>query len=250
MSYDVAFQGNKPLVAKLGLSNAHLIWSMALYLEEPDLDALASEALTDGPNDKKIDFIYYDPDTRRILFAQGYYANSDRDSAPANKASDLNTAAAWLFSGNMDLVPDQLKSAIEFCRGVLSDGEVEIIELLYVHNLPESVNVTRELQTAADHLHKGLGEPANLVVAGRELGRSQIEQLWASQESHIEVKERVLCPTKISFVENGPKWKAYVASVPGLWLHELFNKYKDPLFSANYRGFLGTTKRKRVGLPP
>lgn len=246
MPYEAAFQGNKALIDKLGVSNAHLIWSLGLYLEEPDLEALASEGLTDGPNDKKIDFIHFDPDQHRILFAQGYYAGSDRESAPANKASDLNTAAAWLFSGNLDSVPEQLKSAIEFCRTALADGDVEIIELLYVHNLPESVNVTRELQTAADHLHKGLGSPASIVVGGRELGRSQIEQLWASQDSHIEVKERVLCPAKIHFIETGPKWSAYVATVPGLWLHELYNKYKDPLFSANYRGFLGTTKRRRV----
>ena len=46
-----------------------LVWAMSLYLEEPDREALASEALTDGPDDKKIDFIQYDPDHRRVVRA-------------------------------------------------------------------------------------------------------------------------------------------------------------------------------------
>jgi hypothetical protein len=34
--------------------------------------------------------------------------------------------------------------------------------------------------------------------------------------------------------------------VPGSWLHSLFIKYGESLFSANYRGFLGITKRRRI----
>jgi hypothetical protein len=105
----------------------------------------------DGPDDKKIDFIYLDTDAGRIIFAQGFYSDKKKDSAPANKASDLNTAAAWLISGELKHVPHQLRPAIEGCRQALNDGEVESIELLYVHNLPESVNVTKELQTASAH---------------------------------------------------------------------------------------------------
>lgn len=248
LTYNVAFRANEPLIRRLGLHSAHLIWALGLYLEESDLEALAGEALTDGPNDRKLDFIYLDTDNRRILFAQGYFSDavSPKDSAPANKAADLNTAAAWLFSGNLDHVPEQMRPAIDACRIALQDGEVEQIELFYVHNLPESVNVTRELQTAADHLWKGLQSPSGLIVVGRELGQSLIETLYASRESHIEVKEKVACPAKILFNESGPHWRASVLSVPGAWLHELFNKYGNPLFSANYRGFLGITKRRRI----
>jgi len=35
-------------------------------------------------------------------------------------------------------------------------------------------------------------------------------------------------------------------SVPGAWLHGLFAKYGDALFSANYRGFLGISRRRRI----
>jgi hypothetical protein len=140
MAYIDAFRANGSLITLLGEGNAHLIWTLGLYLDEPDLEALASESLTDGPNDKKIDFILLDRDGKRIVFAQGFYAQAKRDAAPSNKASDLNTAAAWLFSGDINGVPPAMRPTIEECRAALAEGEVESIELLYVHNLPESVN--------------------------------------------------------------------------------------------------------------
>ncbi len=245
MSYEVAFHADTPLIARLGENKAHLVWALGLYLEESDLEALAGEGLTDFSDDKKIDFIYLDTDSHRLLLAQGYYSSTSKDSAPSNKASDLNTAVAWLFSGNLDHVPEELRAAIASCRTALADNEVDAIDLLYVHNLPESVNVTKELRTAADHLQNGL-ENSAITVTARELGRSKIEQLYAARESHIEVKESIGCPAKIDFHESGPKWRASVLSVPGIWLHALFTKYGDPLFSANYRGFLGVTKRRRI----
>src|SRR5262245_35898532 len=143
MSYMDAFKANDDLIKRLGETNAHLAWAMALYLEEPDVEALASEGITDGRNDKKIDFIYLDRDAKRVIFAQGFVSDSGKDSAPANKASDLNTAAAWLLSGDLESVPDTLRSVITECRAAIDDGDVEGIELLFVHNLPESVNVAR-----------------------------------------------------------------------------------------------------------
>lgn len=246
MAYLDAFRADTSLINLLGEGNAHLIWTLGLYLEEPDLEALASEALTDGPNDKKIDFILLDRDSKRIVFAQGYYGSSKKDSAPANKAADLNTAAAWLLSGEVAEVPEQLQPVIRDCRTALTDTDIDSIELLYVHNFPESVNVTKELRTAASHFRKALGDTAGVTVIHRELGSSAIENLFASQESHIEIKEEVVCPARPAFEESGPNWKASVMSIPGAWLHELFAKYGDGLFSANYRGFLGISKRRRI----
>ena len=246
MPYLTAFNRNSELIKRLGESNAHLVWAVALYLEEPDVEALASEGITDGPNDKKIDFIYFDKDGKRLIFAQGYFATTAKNLAPANKASDLNTAAAWLVSGDISQVPNQLKSAFEDFREAIEEGEVDTIDLLFVHNLPESVNVTRELQTAAQHLRKALGEPETLTVTSRELGSSIIEHLFATQESQIEVKDEIDFPVPVAFTELGPNWQASVASVPGLWLHKLYSTYSDRLFSANYRGFLGITRRRRI----
>jgi len=240
------FLGNQKLISKLGEGNAYLVWALGLYLEEPDLDSLASEALTDGSNDKKLDFLYLDRDARRIVFAQGYYAQVTKDSAPANKASDLNTAAAWLFSGDLADVPDSLRPPMEDCRQALNDGEIDSIELLFVHNLPESVNVTKELRTAAQHIQAFLGRTPSVAVQGRELGASRVAHLYATRDSHIDVKDVVPCPAEIKFTEEGPNWRAHILSVPGRWLHDLFVTYGEALFSANYRGFLGVNKRRRI----
>lgn len=60
------------------------------------------------------------------------------------------------------------------------------------------------------------------------------------------MRDAVTCPAKIQFSEEGPSWKSAILSVPGTWLRDIFNKYGDDLFSANYRGFLGITKRRKI----
>ncbi len=132
------------------------------------------------------------------------------------------------------------------CREAIEEGEVEAIELIYTHNLPESVNVNRELQTAANFMQKALGDGSAIRVISREIGSSTIDHLFATQDSHIEVKGEVLCPMKPWTRETGPKWEASILSVPGTWLHGLFRQYGDALFSADYRGFLGITKQRRI----
>jgi hypothetical protein len=108
------------------------------------------------------------------------------------------------------------------------------------------VNVAKELLTAVSHLKNSLRDWSGITVTSREIGSSETENLFASRESHIEVKDEVVCPARSEFLEAGPNWKASVMSVPGTWLHDLFTKYQDRLFSANYRGFLGITKRRRI----
>ncbi|NJO66193.1 MAG: hypothetical protein HC832_00975 [Leptolyngbyaceae cyanobacterium RM1_405_57] len=146
----------------------------------------------------------------------------------------------------MNAVSDKLQPIINECRQVLQDGEIEQIDLLYVHNLPESINVSKELSTAATHLEKCLPSGLNIKVFARELGIEALERLYSAQESAIAVRETVNCPAKIQFSEEGPSWKSAILSVPGTWLRDIFNKYGDDLFSANYRGFLGITKRRKI----
>src|SRR4051812_37904258 len=100
MNHKLAFQDQTELIKKFGESEAYLIWVVSMYLDHPDSEELGSLALTEGTDDKKIDLITIDRDHNRIVFAQGYYSTIARQAAPANKASDLNTASAWLFSGD------------------------------------------------------------------------------------------------------------------------------------------------------
>lgn len=63
-------------IEKYGIGNAHLLWALGLYLDESDFDKLASDGLTDGGNDKKIDFITVINST--LFIAQGYYCTQDK----------------------------------------------------------------------------------------------------------------------------------------------------------------------------
>ena len=128
MSYIDIFK-KTPLASKIGEDKAHVVWVMSRILEESDLESLAATALTDGPNDKKIDFIYLDHDGRRLILAQGYFSGKPKDAAPDNKAADLNTAAAWFFSGDLQHVPTSIRDIVHACRDALAAEEIDNIEL-------------------------------------------------------------------------------------------------------------------------
>ena len=247
MNHIDTFKGNTTLIAKYGMGDAHLIWVMGLYLDNSNLEELASECVTEGWGDKKIDFIKLDVDNKKIVFAQGYYAKKKAGSAPSNKASDLNTAAAWLFSGSLELISSPLKEIIADCRAAIQADEIEQIDILYVHNLSESVSVERELKTVANHLKSTLSTATiSIEIISRELGLTNVEAMFDEQTSKILVKEKIECPAKLEFEITEENWSSGILSIPGTWLREQFLKYNDKLFSANYRGFLGIDRRRKI----
>ena len=238
MNYIEKFKAETALINKFGEGNAYLCWVMALYLDRNDVMGLATDDLTDGKNDKKIDFVDLDIGNGKITLVQGYYSKKDRDEAPANKASDMNTAIAWLLSGSILAVPDYMREIIIECREAINNNEITLIDVVYVHNLPESKNCKNELKTIETHQSK-LFEQYNIEIVTHELGRETIENLYVSKESQILVTDLIEMEGLPLFEENAAGWEAYVFSVSGKWLYNLFKQYGDDLFSANYRGFLG-----------
>lgn len=245
MNHINAFKANTELIKKYGIGNAHMTWVMGLYLDYSNIEELASECLTDNHDDKKIDFIKLDLDNKKIVFAQGYYSERKVDGAPANKASDLNTAGAWLLSGNIKDIQPPLKGIISNCREAIEKCDIDQIDLLYVHNLSESVSVLRELRTVAEHIGNALREK-NIIVIYKELGLKETEDLFNEQSSQIVIKDEIECPAEIKFEEVSSDWSSAIISIPGKWLREQFLKHGDKLFSANYRGFLGISKRRKI----
>ena len=245
MTFVDALHTRQALVNSIGEDSAYLCLAVALFLEETEVDRLASEGLTEGGNDKKIDFIYYDAGSKRLVFAQGYLAKKARDEAPSNKASDLNTACAWLLSGDLTSVPDKLRDIISTCRAAIHNGDIENIDLLYVHNLPESINVSRELQAVEGYLRSSLPDGV-ATVRSHELGKTKIEHLFSAQESHIEITAEITFHGEIQLTQKGGNWAASLATIDASWLHDLYGKYGDKLYSANYRGFLGVEGAKGV----
>jgi len=245
MAFLDSLKSRKELICKIGQDKAYLCLAVALFIEEPDVDLLASVGLSEGVNDKPIDFIFLDPSSKRLVFAQSHLATRLRDEAPSNKAADLNTASAWLISGDLSSVPEKLRTVISECRRAMENGDIESIDLLYIHNLPESVNVSRELQTVEAHLRATLVDK-NVTVRAHELGKTKIEHLLAAQDSHIEVTDTVEFPSEIGILHEGDNWSAGVATIDADWIHDLYAKYGEMLYSANYRGFLGADGRRRV----
>ena len=86
--------------------NGLLLFSLQLRHGVEDIQGVAATALTDGANDKKCDLVYVDRGAGRVIVAQAHLSrDASKTEAPANKASDLNTAVGWLIAGDLRLLP-------------------------------------------------------------------------------------------------------------------------------------------------
>ena len=241
MNYTTTFKSEEALINTYGEGNAFLVWVMGLYIDVSNLQDLADENLTDQGDDKKIDFLRIDFERQKIYVVQGYYSKKQKDNAPANKASDMNTAAAWFSTGDITQLPPKLKDIVLEARECLSSGEITGIELIYVHNCGESVPVEQELKTAKEYFQKAIG--STVSISYKEIGNQTVERLFTEQNSNIKINDAVTCPFKPGFVENHDSWNSVVLTVTGDWLRTVYYKYQESLFSANYRGFLGLAKK-------
>ena len=250
-SFYHAFNAREDLKTMYG-DNALLLYALQLRFDIEDIVAVASEALTDGHNDKKCDLIYVDRESGVAVVAQAYNRNNpkDEDLAPANKASDLNTAAAWILNGDRDTIPKQIKDAVIDLQEALKAGEISSLYFWYVHNLNEKNNpdVQTEmntLQVSAQRLVDSFCQEFPVKVIAIEVGNSTIEKWYATSSRRITVEDDF--EVKINgggFEIHGEKWKAFVTAVDGKWLRKLYIEKGDDLFSGNPRNFLGAGKRK------
>ncbi len=87
--------------------NALMLWALQIRYGIDDVDTFAATCLTDGKDDKKCDLIWINRDEGFALIAQSFYKkSSEKGTAPANKASDLNTAIAWVLGEEpLDSIP-------------------------------------------------------------------------------------------------------------------------------------------------
>lgn len=231
-------------------SNGLMLFALQLQLRLEDIHSVAATALTDGANDKKCDLVYVDREAARIVVAQGYYSQSaTAASAPANKASDLNTAVTWLLTGDLLGLPSSLQSAAAEVRDALNQGDIREFDLWYSHNLPESQNVQDELNQAA-RTAKGLissyfpNAPVSSVI-GHEIGQRGLEELYRRTEVPIVVTETYEVSIPGGFEVQSARWKAYTTAIPGAWLRELWQSHESDLMSPNVRDYLGIVRSDR-----
>ncbi len=230
-------------------SNALLLFALQLRWGIADIEGVAAEALTDASNDKKCDLVYVDRENGRVVVGQGYQSGkTDLEAAPSSKASDLNTAVTWLLSGDLGGLPEALRSAAEEVRDALDQDEVREFHIWYVHNAPESANVSDELKqavTTADALLHTHFADTQVEVTAMEIGLGELERLYRRTEATIAVTDELKLTVPGGFEEDGGSWEAFTTSVPGIWLREQWDRYGEDLMSPNVRAYLGIVRAER-----
>lgn len=225
--------------------NAIGLFSLALKFSVDDIHSVAAESITDGNDDKKCDLIYIDREDGVAVIAQCYSSTKSKQSAPANKASDLNTAIAWLLQRELADLPKRIRSAAKELRDAITSGEIRRIEAWYVHNLPESANVADELDTVGKTMATVLGalHPASKIsTASVEVGKETLESWYRETLSPILVNDELKIEINSGFEIKAGNWKSYVTAIPAKVLHKLYKTHKTRLFSANVRDYLGSRK--------
>lgn len=227
-------------------SNALLLFVAQMRLQIDDIDAFASNALTDGNNDKKCDLVAVVADGTKVVVAQGYFAkDSSRQGAPANKASDANTAVSWLLSGDLDQLPESLRGAAEEVRTALNSGEVSQLEIWYVHNLAESNNVMAELGQAArtaDQLIKANYPNAGVDVTAFEIGRRAVGEEYSRTQHPIIVRDSFTFKIPGGFAISASEWQAYCTAIKASDLRLLWSEHQTRLMAPNIRDYLGVRR--------
>lgn len=230
-----------PVLSKYG-NNALPLFALALHLDVEDVASFATDSLTDHPADKKADIIYINEAEGVACVAQGYTGQDwGKQEAPANKASNLNTAAAWLLQTPIVDVPEVIRAQAKLFRDGLAKKTITKVIFAYAHNALECHNVETELQTVR-HLLNGLDLLKGAEIEIVELGLRRIEALYLTSLGSIQVTDEVVLPASAVIAEKGSGWRAFVLSLNGEILYDLYEKHKNALFSANLRDFLGARK--------
>jgi len=230
--------------------DALLLFALQLKFGIDDIDLMASNCLTEGGDDKKADLIYIDSETGRVVIAQTSIAksligkNGKPKKAKANKATDLNAAVSWLLASPINSLPEKLKSHAEELRRAITDNEISTIHIWLVHNQPESKNVRDELDTVehtADSVIKAnFSSIGDIKIQALEVGKETLEVWYQSIQRPILVSEVFTIPIPNGFEIKEGDWRSFVTAIPAAFLHGLYGKYKNDLFSADIRGYLGS----------
>lgn len=223
--------------------NALGLFALGLKFGIEDLVSVGSDSITDGSDDKKCDIIYIDEDDGVAVICQCYMSQKDKTEAPANKASDLNTAITWLLQRPLDKLPERIVSSAKQLRTGVSENKISEIYVWYIHNLTESENVHTELLAVEETAKAAIAHqyPHHKIgIHALEVGKNKFKEWYADTLSPILVNEDFHIESEMGYEVTGPEWQAYVTSVPAKFLYRSYKKHKTKLFSANVRDYLGS----------
>ncbi|MBS1057250.1 AIPR family protein [Gluconobacter kondonii] len=238
--WNIAYQSRQDL--KIYKDNGLALFALSLHFGVDDLDTIAAESITDGGDDKKCDVVYINKEDKYAVLIQCYQSQTEKQSAPCNKACDLNTAIGWLLQRNLEEIPDKLRSAATDIRSGFESGEIDNFYIWYVHNLPESRNVEEELKTVQQHAATIVGDvfKKGIQVQALEVGTNRLEQWYEETLSPILVNEEISIDTVGGYNLEGPNWTSFSTAIPTEFLYNLYKKFNNKIFSANVRDYLGS----------
>ena len=233
--------------------NALLLYALQLRFDIEDIDAVAADALTDGANDKKCDLIFVERDLGVAVVAQAYNKVDPDidDTAKGNKASDLNTAAAWVFKDEVGKVPSTIRDAVIELREAIKAQEISTIYFWYVHNLDETKNsmVEEEMDTMQEQVQAVVDTKYasdSIRVSAMEVGLNTIQKWYDTSTRRITIEDELVVECKEGFEIQTDKWRSFVTAVSGKWLRKLFLEKGEELFSGNPRSYLGRGRKNTI----
>ncbi|WP_241616821.1 AIPR family protein [Rosenbergiella epipactidis] len=225
--------------------NALGLFALGLRFGLDDLSSIGVDAVTDGSDDKKLDIIYINPEDEYAVIGQCYFSERQKQNAPSNKASDLNTGVAWLLQRNIDDVPERIKSAAVNLRQGIKNGSIKNIHIWYVHNLNESHHVENELitvqQTTTSILSKEY-PTARVNVSHKEVGSSTLSEWYEDCRTPILINDVIKFDTIGGYEISGKGWSSYSTAIKARSLARLYKRHNTKIFSANVRDYLGSRK--------
>ncbi len=200
----------------------------------------AYEAVSyDGGNDKDIDFFYIDQEAERILVGQLKFQSKGQYKGKKSELLGLIHATDWLKDPE-SLERDGRKDIAAAARDYLDAvGRGFSIEYLYVYCGPAH----KDVEDAARQF--------NVTEAGNVPSRScrvvHLPNLIAEHSERIDQSTRISkvtlkCTESRSFEEKGGFGAAFVTTLSGSQLRDLYLAHNDRLFNRNVRLFLGARK--------
>ncbi|MCG3098687.1 AIPR family protein [Enterobacter sp. DRP3] len=225
--------------------NALGLFALGLRFGLDDLSSIGVDAVTDGSDDKKLDIVFINSEEEYAVVGQCYYSEKEKQNAPSNKASDLNTGVAWLLQRDIDDVPERIKPAAINLRQCIKDGSIKDIYLWYIHNLPESHFVENELvtvQQTATSILKNEYPSVKVNISHKEVGCKTLQEWYEDCRTPILINEDITLNTIGGYEISGKGWTSYSTAIQARDLAKLYKKHKTKIFSANIRDYLGSRK--------
>lgn len=225
------------------------IFALELFFGLDDVLNTLSSAVTGGTDDAKTDVLFVNREQASIVIIQAYEAQTFKPSAKGNKGADLSYAVNVLLTTNEEDIPKGIRPHVLDAREALKAGEINMIHVWYLHNLPESDQIKQQMspiiEPAKALLTKYQTHDFQIDLNVKEIGLETLDVFYKSSKQAIIIdKEIPLCDSSKGFQVTYADWDTFVTTVSGDWLAQLYRQHdRTELFSANVRGFMGANNK-------